>query len=152
MTRAEKVAAIRQLRAQGLTNRQAGARLGMTESGVRNLLYDPDGAKQRYRRLNYMGVCEICGALTDGSNGAAKAPTRCIKHHPAAAANRLKAGTGPTQQRLMAVIGGGTTRFTDIHLAAGVTPSNAGRTLHWLVRYGLVERVSRGQYRLRDAA
>lgn len=76
MTRTEKAALIADLRRQGHTVPQIAARLGMTRGGVRNLINDPDGSKQRARRDRYRGTCSTCGARTDGSNGR-NAPTRC---------------------------------------------------------------------------
>jgi hypothetical protein len=34
--------------------------------------------KQKERRTRYQGTCIDCGAATDGSNGQAKAPKRCL--------------------------------------------------------------------------
>lgn len=77
MTRAAKVATIRCLQRCGLTHREIAAEMGWTISTVRNLLFDPDGSKQRARRRRYQGECVDCGAPTDGSNGRAFAPQRC---------------------------------------------------------------------------
>lgn len=77
-TRAERLAQIRALQAEGLTHRQIGERIGLTESGVRNILNDPDGSKQKARRVRYQGVCEICGSPTSGCDGKAKAPRHCL--------------------------------------------------------------------------
>jgi hypothetical protein len=79
VTRAERYAQVVALRARGLTHAQIAGELGVSLSLVRNLLYDPDGSKQRARRERYRGTCETCGAKTDGSNGRAAAPTRCVR-------------------------------------------------------------------------
>ena len=77
MTRAEKVAAIRRYREAGYTTEDIAGVMGMSFGGVRNLVNDPDGSKQRARRARYQGSCETCGARTDGSNGRANAPRFC---------------------------------------------------------------------------
>ena len=77
--RASTVEAIRALVAHGMTHREIAAELGFSRSTVRNYLNDPDGAKQRARRVRYQGECERCGAPTDGSNGRDAAPTLCAR-------------------------------------------------------------------------
>lgn len=77
VTRAQRYEQILALKREGLTVRQIGERLGVTASGVRAITTDPDGSKQRARRVRYQGVCAECGDATDGSNGAAKASVRC---------------------------------------------------------------------------
>jgi transcriptional regulator with XRE-family HTH domain len=80
LTRAETYARIRALQKRGgLTHAQIGERLGLSVGGVRNLLNDPDGSKQRARRDRYRGTCRVCGVQTDGSNGRA-APDLCSTH------------------------------------------------------------------------
>lgn len=78
MTRQEKYEQIRSYQSVGLSVRQIGLLLGLTESGVNTIINDPDGSKQKARRQRYMGTCESCGARTDGSNGKAKAPRLCL--------------------------------------------------------------------------
>lgn len=83
MTRAEKVAAITTLAERDhLTIGEAGARLGFKPQTARNLVADPDGAKQRERRKRYQGTCKHCGAATDGSNGKRAAPDVCLRCLP----------------------------------------------------------------------
>jgi hypothetical protein len=82
VTRAEKVTEIARLKSLGWRNAEIAAHLGMRESGVRNLINDPDGAKQRERRKCYQGTCETCGASTDGSNGRSAAPRFCAQCAP----------------------------------------------------------------------
>lgn len=76
-TRAERLEQIQALVATGLTHRETAERLGISLGGVRATINDPDGSKQLARRVGYGGTCRDCGGLTDGSNGRAKAPTRC---------------------------------------------------------------------------
>jgi hypothetical protein len=77
MTRAEKVAEAQRLRGEGLLLREIAERMGSKTGTVHSWLADPDLSKQRARREGYRGTCVDCGKPTDGSNGAAKAPTRC---------------------------------------------------------------------------
>lgn len=70
------------LRDQGLTPREIADRVGLSPSTVRSLLDDPRGMKERARKARNGGTCEVCGGLTDGSNGRAKAPKRCVKCRP----------------------------------------------------------------------
>jgi hypothetical protein len=62
---------------QGYTIAEIAVLVGKSYSSVANLLADPDGRKQRARRMRYQGTCVDCGRPTNGSNGYAKAPTRC---------------------------------------------------------------------------
>lgn len=77
MTRAEKVARAQALRADGLLLREIAARMGVAITTVHAWLADPDRSLEIARKLSYGGECDTCGGPTDGSNGAAKAPTRC---------------------------------------------------------------------------
>jgi hypothetical protein len=77
ITRAQRLQQINDLRARGLTYQQIAAELGIAPRSVRNIVSDPDGAKQRGRKARYQGVCVECGGPTDGSNGLANAPLRC---------------------------------------------------------------------------
>lgn len=71
---AEKVA---ELRARGLTYREVAAELGISRSYASELAADPDGLRAAARKDSYAGVCEECGARTDGSMGPGKAPSLC---------------------------------------------------------------------------
>lgn len=77
VTRAQRLQQIVELRERGLSYRQVADQLGLTTSGVRSIINDPDGSKQRERKKRYQGVCVECGGPTDGSNGRAAAPLRC---------------------------------------------------------------------------
>lgn len=74
--RPERLAQILALRAEGLTHREIADRLSITLSAVRNVLYDPDGSKQRARRATYVGTCSDCGTPTR-SNGTSRPSPRC---------------------------------------------------------------------------
>lgn len=84
LTREERVAQIKGLAATSLTHQQIAELLGISKSALRNLLYDSDGSQARARKDRYRGTCQACGAKTDGSNGAAKAPKYCLRCAPAA--------------------------------------------------------------------
>jgi hypothetical protein len=80
MTRAQKVAAINRAKREWpeLSDSERAGRLGMSLSAYRNLVYDPDGSKQRERRLRYQLPCPSCGTPMDGSNGRASTPALCV--------------------------------------------------------------------------
>lgn len=82
--RAELVAAIEPLIAEGMTHREVARRLGVSMSALRNARNDPDGQKQRARRDSYMGTCIDCGAETR-SDGTSQPSPRCIECAPLAA-------------------------------------------------------------------
>src|SRR4051812_22570863 len=86
------------LRAQGLVVREVASRLGISRSYANLLLLDPDGSRDRRRKDGYGGVCESCGARTDGSNGRAKAPAVCAR----CAAADATLGAYWTPERLIA--------------------------------------------------
>src|SRR5437879_1133816 len=77
MMRAERVAQIEVLRAQGLKYSEIGAIVGLSIGTISDYITDPFGAKKRQRRQSYGRRCLRCGALTDGSNGRKKAPKVC---------------------------------------------------------------------------
>lgn len=66
------------LREQGMTNAQIAATLGMSPSGLRSLINDPDLSKQRARRERYRRPCPRCGTLMDGSGGRKTQPEICF--------------------------------------------------------------------------
>lgn len=75
--RADLASRATRLRAAGLLQRQIADELNISRTYAQQLLDDPDGAKARARKDSYRGVCEACGARTDGSNGPANAPKLC---------------------------------------------------------------------------
>lgn len=77
MDRLDRHARIMELREQGMAVKEIGPLMGLTESGVRSLLSDPDGSKQKKRRERYQGTCERCGTKTDGSGGFKDQPQYC---------------------------------------------------------------------------
>lgn len=80
MTRRERHEQVAGLRAQGLTFRQISERLGLAISTVKAAMYDPDGEKDRARKLKYSVPCTDCGAPLNGSDGnGPNAPIRCVK-------------------------------------------------------------------------
>lgn len=78
MTRAEKVARAQALRAEGLTFREIGERMGAAIQTVDSWLNDPDGSRLAARKASYRGTCVDCGAPTNGNDGRAKAAARCV--------------------------------------------------------------------------
>jgi transcriptional regulator with XRE-family HTH domain len=84
VTRAEKVAEAQSLRRQGLKHHEVAEQMGVARTTVSAYLNDPDGSVDRARKDSYRGVCESCGARTDGSNGRDAAPPRCKNCAPAA--------------------------------------------------------------------
>jgi hypothetical protein len=79
MTRAEKYVEIEKLRGMGLSTQEIAEELGMRPGGIRSIINDPDGSKQKARRERYRGVCGVCGEPTTGCNGW-NAPDLCRLH------------------------------------------------------------------------
>lgn len=151
ITRAERLAQITALQAEGLTRAEVAARLGTTYRAVAGILEDPDGSRQRARRTHYQGVCERCGAPTDGSNGKSSAPTICKACAPEVYGpqySAAKSGQGPVQAAVLAALRAGPMRFMEISRAIGKPHEYMGQLLQRLVAQGLIERPSRGVYRL----
>ncbi len=78
-TRAERLAQIRtrQRLHPEWTRAQIAADIGLSLSGVREVLSDPDGSKKRAKVARYRGTCIDCGGATDGSAGPSKPAARC---------------------------------------------------------------------------
>lgn len=76
-TRAEWHARFVALRQQGLTQSAIARAEGVGHTFVSAVLRDPAGDWDRERKQRYRGVCENCGAATDGSNGHKGAPRFC---------------------------------------------------------------------------
>lgn len=111
---------------------------------------DPDGSRQRERRTSYRGVCADCGAATR-SDGTSRPSSRCAACglRQSARTNQARRGSGPTQQRVLAALReAGDLRFMDLAAASGTTKEVLSATLNRLRRYGIVERVARGRYRI----
>lgn len=79
MSRADRAREARELRDSGLLLREIAERMGAAVSTVDAWLNDPSGAKLQARKDSYAGVCEWCGAPTDGSNGRDRAPVVCME-------------------------------------------------------------------------
>jgi hypothetical protein len=73
----ERVAEAQRLRAEGLTWREVGARLGVSLKTAHEWATDPDGAIRDARKASYQGVCEECGGPTNGGDGPGSAPPLC---------------------------------------------------------------------------
>lgn len=63
------------LRAEGLTWREIGERVGLALSTVQSYGTDPDGAKDRTRKARADGACRDCGVRTVSDGG--RSPERC---------------------------------------------------------------------------
>lgn len=80
-SRTEREAIARRLRAQGLTYREIGERMGVGVSTAAAYVNDPGGRKDRARKDSYRGSCLDCGAPTCGNDGPSQPSPRC---HPCA--------------------------------------------------------------------
>lgn len=74
--RAQLLAEIAELQADGLTSREIAGRLGLGYTTIRNALADPDNSKRARRRQTYQGKCLDCGATTY-SDGTSRPSPRC---------------------------------------------------------------------------
>ena len=81
MTRDEKIAEARRMRAEGEILRVIGDRFGVSPQTIMRWtdddLADRDRAAARAQKLLYRGTCVDCGASTNGSAGPGKAGKRC---------------------------------------------------------------------------
>jgi len=68
---------VRDLRDEGLLQREIAEQLRLSRSYTQELLEDPDGAKTRARKDSYQGTCVVCGGPTSGSGGRQVVPERC---------------------------------------------------------------------------
>jgi hypothetical protein len=139
-------------RERGYTGTQIARRHGVGHTFVYSVLNDPTGAGERERRLRYRGTCEDCGAPTDGSNGKARAPTRCHRC-TMVLVNALRRGTG--RQLLNAFDAfppGAEFRYRELRarlaLTAGATSMLLYGKPYGLIAQGFVERKHRGVYRM----
>jgi hypothetical protein len=69
------------LRAEGLTWREIGERVGLALSTVADYGTDPDGSRARARKAKQAGGCADCGAST--SYGTGRPSERCMPCHGA---------------------------------------------------------------------
>jgi hypothetical protein len=110
-------------------------------------------AAERARKQKCIAPCEECGGRTSTSDrrvrvrGGSRKKERQLCN---ACSSRLRGerqrGTGELTERLLALLDG---RRRTIEVAAelGITQNHAHVRTHQLVKFGLVERVSRGVYR-----
>jgi len=77
-SRADQADYVRALYDAGHTGTAIAEMLGVRHSWVYELLNDPDARAVKARKARNGGTCQDCGARTDGSNGRANAPTRCV--------------------------------------------------------------------------
>jgi hypothetical protein len=68
------------LRERGWLIQPIADELGISRSYASCLILDPTGVKERARKDNYGGKCEVCGKATTGSGGPGTAPKRCVEH------------------------------------------------------------------------
>jgi transcriptional regulator with XRE-family HTH domain len=68
---------VKQLRAQGLTQKDVGTRLGISRSYSSELERDPKGATSRARKDSYARPCVDCGRPVSGADGPNNLPKRC---------------------------------------------------------------------------
>jgi hypothetical protein len=73
---------------EGLNAREIAYRMGISKTYAFDLLNDPEGLKVKARKESYRGICEVCGAFTNGADGPTRAPRFC--NHCAPAAYHLK--------------------------------------------------------------
>lgn len=72
----------RRLKAEGLNGLEISARLGVARSTVYQWLNDPDGDRNRARKVRYHGTCIDCGGETAGrASGTARISVRCAECH-----------------------------------------------------------------------
>jgi hypothetical protein len=144
--RQELAANVAACRALGMTWRETAAELGISYGYARDLYNDPDGSKARARKDACSGYCAECGCRTTGSNGYAKAPDLCYRCQTKRA-GIAKRGRGSTVSRILAFCAEQPRRYGEIRDTLDISSDQVGYALNRLVRYGLLERVTRGVYR-----
>jgi hypothetical protein len=75
--RAKRLERVLALREKGLTIPECAHEMGFSDSYIRDLLYDPDGAKGKARKERYGSTCADCGGPTSGGRGGKHPPIRC---------------------------------------------------------------------------
>lgn len=123
-----------------------------TEEQKQRYREQSNAAKQRRR-----GVCERCGGETRynghrdkaNPNGVSRLCSSCNQDDAAARA-RARRGTGSLNSQILSMLQAHPMRMSEIRDALGITSEHTVVTLRRLMAYGLVERPSRGWYRLSD--
>jgi hypothetical protein len=108
--------------------------------------YQRDLDRARERKESYRGICEKCGASTSCCDGPGKAKALCITCSNRKA-NKARRGTGPMSGAIVAYCAGQPRRYTEIRDHFGISKGHTSVAVNRLVKYGLLERVSRGVYR-----
>ena len=110
------------------------------EASYRNTLRLSREAKRRRT-----GTCRVCGVTTRYSGHAGKAVSDLCPAHAAQANGARLRGSGPLAQKILAYLDE-PRRFSEIRDELGMGHNTVSPMLNKLVRYGLIERVSRGVY------
>jgi hypothetical protein len=108
--------------------------------------YQHELAVSRRLKERYRGTCIECGAPTTGCDGPSSARALCLVCSNRRITKALR-GTGPLQAKVLAAIESGA-RFSEIAAQVGSSKNAVAPTINRLLRYGLIERVSRGRYRV----
>lgn len=106
--RSERVQVAKALRAEGLTWREIGERMGVGRSTAHELATDPDLSRHYDRRRRHAGVCVDCGAPTDASKGVAS--RRCAQCAKPVAAERERERARAHRERVERLWADGLTR------------------------------------------
>lgn len=104
-------------------------------------------AKQRRR-----GRCAACGAETRYNGHTVKGPSRLCSPCAAVEVGKRLRGKGHRGQEVLAFIGDGRRRYTEIQKHLGITKAHTSSLLNRMIAYGLLERVDRGLYQTKTPA
>lgn len=109
--------------------------------------YQRELATARALKRTYVGICEKCGGATRYNGGATRTSRICAACNidESAARQIARRGRGPTSRKVLAYLTVERS-FTDVWTHFDKYPGWASYYLHWMVKYGLVKRVSRGRY------
>jgi hypothetical protein len=91
------------------------------------------------------GTCRVCGAVTRYSGRDGRAVSELCPTHAAQESGAKRRGTGSNQARVLDYISE-PRRYSEIRDNLGISDAMMGTTIHRLLEYGLIERVSRGVY------
>ncbi len=142
-------------RDEGLGAKRVGDRLGVSKSTALRWIY-PNHAEDSRRLTNEakrrrVGTCEDCGGETryngHTDSGVSRFCVPCGQERAASAA-RARAGKGPMQQRLYALLTDGPRRFTEIQTALGISHNYTAALLPRERVAGRIVRLRRGVYAL----